>query len=164
MLNPAHVHLLLNHIPVMGVLFGLLVLLIGFYWKNDQVKRASFVVLVVAALAAGVVYLNGESAEEVVEGMPGVTETVIEPHESAALWALILTALTGVLAILGLYAGRGARRLSTPLTMAILLLVLISGVAMARTANLGGKIRHTEIRGASATTDTMQAETEVEDD
>ena len=86
------------------------------------------------------------------------------PAFNAVLFPVVLWGITGVLAILGLYAGRGARRLSTPLTMAILLLVLISGVAMARTANLGGKIRHTEIRGASASTDTLQAETEVEDD
>lgn len=38
-MSAAHVHLLLNHIPILGSIFGLLVLCYGIWRKSDEIKR-----------------------------------------------------------------------------------------------------------------------------
>jgi len=146
-MNGAHLHLVLNHLPVLGVGFGLLLLLAARLRRSAELTRAALVVFVLAAGAAGTAYLTGEPAEEAVEGLAAVTETAIEQHEEAATVALVLTGLLGAGALLGLV---GFRRQALPpgwFTSAALIGALVAGGSMAYTANLGGQIRHPEISG-----------------
>lgn len=160
-----HLHLMLNHLPVVGVIFGFLILLWGVLRGYEEVKTVGLIVLVITALAAVPVYLTGEPAEEVVEHLPGVSEQIIELHEDAALPSLILAIVTGVLALGALIlkrfsaAAAAAARISM---LAVLLLSFVTGAFMARTANLGGQIRHTEIRQASQNNNNPANETKKE--
>lgn len=165
-MNPAHLHLLLNHVPVIGALFGLLTLMVGLARRSEETKKLALLVIVFAALSAVPAYLSGEPAESIAEGMPGVTEAVIEPHEEAALTAFIVLGLTGALALFELARVYGAKKSSQRIiVMVVLVLSLVSSGLMARTANLGGMIRHTEIRGAIAGIDTIpSADAESEED
>lgn len=166
-MNGAHWHLLLNHLPVLGTAFGILLLLFAWWKKSEEVKRVSLGVLVLTAACAVPAYLTGEPAEGVVEHLAGVSEVLIESHESAALVALSLAIATGIVALAGLFLSRKAKPLPIWLMFAILFLGFATGGLMARTANLGGEIRHTEIRtGANATSPTggegQQKKTEEE--
>jgi len=49
-MNAAHAHLLLNHIPILGMLFGLLLLLYALVRGNDDIKKASFGAFVITSL------------------------------------------------------------------------------------------------------------------
>ena len=40
-MNWAHMHLLINHIPVLGMVFGTLLLAYGLVKKNEEIKRVS---------------------------------------------------------------------------------------------------------------------------
>ena len=51
-MNLAHLHLLLNHFPIIGTLIGLGLFAVSFLGKNDDLKRASLMVLAVVALLA----------------------------------------------------------------------------------------------------------------
>ena len=82
--------------------------------------------------------------------MPGVTESVIGPHEESAEASLIAALVLGVLSCAGLLIYRG-REIPRGFTLATLVLALVVTAMMAWTANLGGRIRHTEIRGEAAT-------------
>lgn len=149
-MNGAHLHLVLNHLPVLGVGFGLLLFLAARLRRSTDLTRAALVVFVLAAGAAGIAYLTGEPAEEAVEEIVGVSEAAIEGHEEAATVALALTGLLGLGALVGLV---GFRRQALPpgwFTTAVLAGALVAGGAMAYTANLGGQIRHPEIAGAVA--------------
>jgi hypothetical protein len=149
-MNGAHLHLMLNHLPVLGVGFGLLLLLAARFRKSTDLTRAALVVFVLAAGAAGTAYLTGEPAEEAVEEVAAVTEQSIEQHEEAATAALVLTGLLGAGALFGLV---GYRRQALPpawFTGTALIGALVAGGAMAYTANLGGQIRHPEISGEVA--------------
>jgi hypothetical protein len=149
-MNGAHLHLMLNHLPVLGVGFGLLLLLAARFRKSTDLTRAALVVFVLAAGAAGTAYLTGEPAEEAVEEVAAVTEQSIEQHEEAATAALVLTGLLGTGALFGLV---GYRRQALPpawFTGTALIGALVAGGAMAYTANLGGQIRHPEISGEVA--------------
>jgi formate hydrogenlyase subunit 3/multisubunit Na+/H+ antiporter MnhD subunit len=153
-MDPAHLHLLINHIPVLGTVFGILLLLYGMLAQKHEVTRASLGLFVLVGLGAVVAYLSGEGAEDTVEGLPGVAESIIETHEEAALIALIAAIVLGVAALLGLVV----LRKQTPRWAAVTTLVLALGTAgvMAWTANLGGQVRHTELRDEASTTAVQQ--------
>jgi len=147
-MNWAHLHLLLNHIPILGTLFGFLLLAWGMVRRNDPIQRAALATFVVAALVAVPVFLTGEPSEDAVEHLAGTAEQAIETHEDAALLSLISVELLGVLAVLSVIRRRAG--LSRFVPRAALVISVITVGLMARTANLGGKIRHAELRGAAA--------------
>lgn len=163
-----HLHLILNHLPVIGSALGFLVLSWGMLRGYDEVKKVGLAILIFAALVAVPVYLTGEPAEETVENLPGVSEQIIGQHEDSALYSLIAVIATGVVALAGLILFQIKVEFARILLFTSLVFSLITGGLMAYTANLGGQIRHTEIRGAAQTTvpanETPKAEKEKDDD
>lgn len=148
----AHLHLMMNHVPVLGVVFAFVVTLIGGIARSMIAVRVGLIMLVVSGLVAVPVYLTGESAEELVEGLPGVSEALIDPHESAAAVSLGLAIASGLLALLTLLLSRSSKHLLPgTFLVATMFVTLAAGVSMAYTANLGGQIRHTEISAAGGT-------------
>jgi hypothetical protein len=145
-MNTAHVHLLLNHLPVMGTVIGILLLALARIRRSDELLRASLGLYVLLAASAVVVYLTGDGAEDLVERLPDVSKPLIEQHEEAALAATIALGIYGVAGAIALIVARG-RALPRWAASAALVLALIPGGLMAWTANLGGQIRHSEIRG-----------------
>ena len=145
-MNWAHVHLMLTHLPVIGTIFGVLLLLLALLKKSEELKRVSLGIFVLTALLALPVYFTGEPAEKVVEHLPGVAEPMIERHEDAALFALLTAGGAGVVALAGLILFRRAEKLPGWIVAATLVLSLATSGLMGWMANLGGQIRHTEIR------------------
>ncbi|MBI4482961.1 MAG: hypothetical protein HY652_08740 [Acidobacteria bacterium] len=145
-MNPAYVHLWLNHFPVLGTVFGFLLLVVAVVKKSEELKKVSLSALILTAMLAIPTYLTGESAEEVVEHLPGVTEEHIEQHEESALASLVAVEILGVIALGGLFLFRGSNGIPNWFVTASLILSVAVGGLMVRTAHLGGQIRHTEIR------------------
>lgn len=141
----AHVHLLLNHVPVIGLVFTIALLGWGVWRRERIVIRAAFFALAVLAVTTILVFLTGEPAEELVEGLADVSHSLIESHEEAALVATIALGGVGVAALAGLVFFRSG---GPPVRFGalVLLLSLAAMSVMAYTANLGGQIRHSEIR------------------
>lgn len=156
-MSGAHIHLLLTHVPVLGILFGTAILAYAWIRKRNEPMQIALATFVVSAVAATVVYLTGEAAEEVVEGMAGVSHAVIERHEEAAVLALVAALLMGTLSAVGLWLSRRA----VPRWFATMSLVAALGTTgvMAWTANLGGQINHPEIRSDFAEQESSLAET-----
>ena len=148
-MNWAHVHLLINHIPVLGTLFGTLLLVFGIVKKNEEIKRVSLGIFVIIAVAALPVYFTGEPAEEIVEHLPGVDESILEEHEESALISFIAVGILGIFAIGTLWRYRRVDTIPKRFVIAGLILSIIVFGLMAWTADLGGKIRHSEIRSES---------------
>lgn len=158
-MNFAHLHLLINHVPVIGAVGGVLLLGWALYRRSAELTKVSLGLFALLAVAAGAVYLTGEPAEEVVEGLPGVTDALIERHEEAALIATVALGLTGLLSLAGLLAFRDEPN-GIPRTFSTLALVLafVATGAMGYTANLGGHIRHSEIRAGAVVSGEPAAE------
>ena len=158
-MNSTHAHLLLNHFPVIGTLIGVMILLYGLLIKNINIQKVSLATIVVMTLIAIPVFLTGEPAEEAVENLPGVAESIIESHEEAAEVAFWVMMLTGVFALITL----GLQIVNNPFSKTFVLIALISGIIsfglMGRTAYLGGQIRHTEIRSNSTVVNNPANET-----
>ena len=146
----AHIHLALSHVPVIGLLIVLLLLAVARLRRSTELTRASYVLLVLVAASAVVVYLTGEPAEELVENLPGFSEAIVEEHEEVALIATIGMVALGLVAFVGLIRFRGPRIAPAWYGRGVLLLALLMGGVIAWTANLGGQIRHSEIRANGA--------------
>lgn len=140
------VHLLLNHVPVLGTIFGLLLLSLAALRRSEELKRLGLLVFVLVGLCVAPVYLSGERAEDVVEDLPGVHESMIEEHEDSATFAAIGSGLLGVFSLWGLWSCRRERSLPRWLVTTVLTLAIVVAGIMARTAQLGGQIVHQELR------------------
>lgn len=146
-----HVHLLLTHVPVLGTVFGLLLLVVALVWRSEHLRRAAFVTFIATALVAAPTFLTGEAAEEAVEDLPGVTDARIERHEDIAAVALTLAVAMGVIGVAGLVSSVRAPRVSRVSGYAAALLGVVTAGVMAVTANSGGAIRHSEMYSTSPT-------------
>lgn len=145
-MNQAHLHLLTNHLPILGSAFGLLVLVLASASRAhaQAVRNAAYVLFVVSAIGAVIANWTGEGAEELVEEQAGVTHESIEAHEDAAPYALGAALAAGVLALAGLAAAAIRPAWNGRMALAVGLVALFAFATSARTGWLGGKIRHPE--------------------
>ena len=157
-----HVHLLLNHFPVIGLVLGLLLFIFAFVQRSNELKKVSLGIFVLLAILSIPVYFSGEPAEKSVENFPGVSESIIEQHEDAALVALSGLIILGIVSLIAILLFKHTR-VSVWLAALSLVMAFITTLLMAYTANLGGQIRHTEIRSGTAATIGDQPAT-IEDD
>lgn len=152
-MNGAHLHLLINHVPVLGTLLALAVLLAALSRGGAPWARGAFRLLVALGVVTLGVFLTGEPAEESVEDLPGVAESLIESHEEAARAATIALGVLGAFA-LGALAWFRRRPLPRWTVLAATAGTLAAAGLIGWTANLGGQIRHSEIRSGAVRTAT----------
>jgi uncharacterized membrane protein len=145
-----HLHVALNHIPVLGLLFGTGILAYGLMRAQDTVVRVALGLLVFSGIGAGAAYLTGESAEERVENVSGIPHAVIEAHEEMGLIAMIVAAVVGALA-LGVLVRYRSRPIPVVTSAGLLVATVLATGVLGYTANLGGQIRHPELRGDTPT-------------
>ena len=152
-MNPAHLHLLVNHLPIVGFAIGVLLLIATMLLRGDRgVFLASLLVMVMSGAGGLAAQFTGEPAEEVVEGLADVPESLVGTHEDAGKIATIIASITTVLGIvIGFVVFR--REGNIPMIAVAILLVATAATsaAMAWTGSTGGKIRHTEIREGAVT-------------
>lgn len=145
-MSTVHIHLILNHIPVLGAVFCFVLLLTALIRRSDELLKASLAGFVIVALMAVPVYLTGESAEEVLESLSGVSEMFLEQHETWALLSVIALGVLGLISLGGLALSHRQGMIPRPLIGVLIALTLVTCGVVAQTANLGGQIRHAEIR------------------
>jgi uncharacterized membrane protein len=142
----AHLHLLLNHLPIIVTALGLLLLVVAAVRRHDGLARVALTFFVGGGLSALPTYLTGEPAEDMVEDLPGVTNALIGRHEDAALVAAIIVGVLGLFALWALWRYRRPTTLPAWVVRVTLIGALAGSGAMAWTGLLGGEVRHTEIR------------------
>lgn len=148
-MNTAHWHLVLNHIPIIGIVIGTLSLITGFIFSSDSIKRLSMGILVVSGLFAIPAYFTGEGAEDLVENLPGVAESNIENHESSGLAFLILATTVGLLGAITFILDWMNNRVSRLLYIVVLVVSIGASIFGKIVGTSGGEIRHTEIRSGN---------------
>jgi len=141
--NWAHLHLMVNHLPLFAAIAGLLLLASGLAKGNPALLRAGLVACVLAGVGTYASTFSGHRAEDWAQGMPGVTEEVISEHEEAAEQSQYAAYPLGIVALFTLF------RPKRSLQILALVLALATTAAMVRVAELGGQVRHTEIRAGA---------------
>lgn len=144
-MDATRVHLFITHLPVFGLFLGFCALLFGVVRNDKGVKLTSLAIIVVAIIGGLVAFQTGEPAEETVENIAGISHDSVEAHEEAGEISNVFFIGLGLLSIAALYFEAKNRRFSRQLLIAVLALSLITFYFVARTATLGGKIRHVEI-------------------
>ncbi len=167
-ITPAHLHLLINHLPVEGSIFSTLLLLYGMARKNAELIRTAFIGLILVGIFAFAADTTGDGAARIVRKIPGTDRHDISTHAESADWAKMVGGVTAIVALAGLifawrrkdevqvvtsanpestneYYVRRHKAPHTGFVIACLILALLDVAVIARTAYLGGKIRHPEI-------------------
>ncbi len=145
-MDQVHFHLMLTHFPIVGTVGGVIMLIAGYFFSNYTVKRMALVVFICSALVAIPAFLTGEGAEEAVEKLPGVMESIIEEHEEIAEIYIWLIAGLGIVSALTLIVDALLHNPSGILYLIVFALAIVSIVFSYRVGNYGGQVRHTELR------------------
>lgn len=146
-MNYPHLHLMINHLPVVGAIIALLLLGWSLVTRRREWIRLSLFVTLLVGLSAYPAFFTGDEAHEQLEDVQGFDHDLIHEHEDAADWALWIMLGTAALSALGLWASRKDRELPRWAGPAVMVGLLLSTAAVARAALLGGEIRHPETTG-----------------
>jgi uncharacterized membrane protein len=164
-MNLAHLHIMLNHVPSLGSIAGLLLLAAGIYKKDEAIKQFAYGVLVLITMAVLPTYISGAEAQRIVEKSPTYSAGMVQMHQNAAMITLLIMTAAGMFAWFGLWEYRRHSRSSSLTTMATLLATMAAVSVVLVTASIGGKISHQEIRDAAdaALTATTGWQQQIED-
>ena len=164
-MNDAHLHMVVNHFPIIGIILGFGVLIAGIFFKNDSVKNTAYCLFIVGAIFAAISMATGEGAEEMVEDMPTVGKKIIHEHEEMAEKLALVLYFLGLISIVGLYLNIKKNSKAGLISFLALTIAAVGIFLGARTGTTGGEVRHTEIRAnASTTTETSTTNEIAEDD
>ena len=163
-MDATHIHLMLTHFPIIGIIIGIGILIYGQSSKNDSIKKVALSTFIIMSLLTIPVFLTGEEAEESVEHLAGVSENIIEEHEELAEKAIWLMGLLGVFSLASFYAIVKELSFSKTVILITLLISLATFGLFAKVGNLGGQIRHSEIRDGNASYEEGDRNREYEED
>lgn len=149
-----HLHLLLNHVPTIGAVAALALLLLSFVRRDEQLARTGLEFLFVIALLTVPAYISGVGASRDLRRAPDVSQFAVQMHQDAALWGFGVTQIAGFVGWLALWQMRRRGHAPRGAVLGTTGLLVVALAMMAGAANLGGEIRHPEIRGGPVVTDT----------
>ena len=138
----AYLHLLSNHFPILGSLFGILLLVIALLKSNLKTTLSAYIILLMSGIGGIVAYFTGEPAEESIEHVKGISHKLIHVHEEMAENSLFFIFLLTAAAIIGLWAERAKWESAKKIEMATLVIGIVAFILFAFTGYLGGHIRH----------------------
>ncbi|MCX6155936.1 MAG: hypothetical protein NT007_17450 [Candidatus Kapabacteria bacterium] len=145
-MNPVHAHLLLNHLPIIFPIVGMLVLIGGIILNNEIVKRTSYLIFIASAILTFPAFISGEAAEDIVENINGITIDSINKHIEWADKLMFFNIVLGAVSILGFWSNLKNKSYSNTVAYVILVICATSMFFAQQTGRSGGEIRHTEIR------------------
>lgn len=146
----SHLHLVLNHVPVIGAVIAFGLLLLALLRRSDDLRHAGLEVLVLVGLFTLPAYLTGVGGQRDVANRPDVLIAAVRAHHDAALLGGLSMLLTALLAWVGLWQTRRNGRPAASVFGGVVLLTILTVALMGRAANLGGLIRHPEVTSLQA--------------
>lgn len=166
-MNEAHLHLVVNHFPLIGLILGCLVLLSGILMKSTVVRRVGLSLFLIAGISAIPAFSTGEGAEEIAKEavsmnmcndkscvcppemfkkMEQEREHYIHEHEEKAeglmpfMWGII------VLTLIALYIEWKKKSMAMIASLIVLVIGFIAAFFAREVGTSGGEISHPEIR------------------
>ncbi len=146
MIDFVKLHLMLTALPPIVSGMAMVVLAAGMVWNSRDLKRFALLLMAAVPLLIVPVYVSGKEAVVVVGNLSGVPLDLIGEHEDSVFWTFATATFGGVVALFGFIASRANRRIARWYMAAAILVSLGTDALIFRTAYLGGRIRHSEIR------------------
>jgi hypothetical protein len=135
---------MINHSPLYTELFAFFFVLIGVIIRNRTIVTAGLVIAIIGALCGIAADFTGDKAADIIghqkPPIAGVDTTLIHEHDLAAGFALTSCCICGGVAVLLFFFRRRW------LEIVLIVLLAWSFSVVARTALLGGRIHHPEVR------------------
>ena len=144
-MNQAHLHMVFNHFPIIGLFFGIGILAIGIFKKHTILVNTAYVMFIFCMIMAKATMMTGEGAEEIVEEI-GISHDIIHNHEEVAETFMKVLYVLGILSILGLVANFKKHAKASIVSYVVLVFAIGAAVLSKSVGTSGGEIRHTEIR------------------
>ena len=149
-LNAAHLHLVLNHVPTLGTAVALALLLLALIRRHEVLVHVGLEVLFVIAIVTMPVYITGAAAYQHLRSGADFSDIAARMHQDAALTGFAVTEFAGFVAWVALWQSRRTGHAGRGLVAAATVLSILALAIMGRAATLGGEIHHPEIRAAAA--------------
>lgn len=145
--NWAHIHIMLNHIPIIGVPITATLLLVAFIRNDKNLSLLAHWLLVAIAALSVVVYVTGYGAHKEMHEL-GLDHKIMLPHHEFSIWALGSVLALGAWSIHYNYQlKRNHKKFKFKMMISISLIgALVTSILLGITANMGAKINHPEIR------------------
>ena len=146
----AHLHLILNHVPIFFCLFSVGLLIYSWRYTNAEALSGGLFMMIIAGVGAAAAYWTGIFAEKTIKNYPDIDLASIHQHENLARYGLWGMIVLGIICMpLLLFA---QRRITSKFLATMPSLIIIAGISefalLGKVAQIGGKIRHEEIRDA----------------
>jgi len=150
-MNDAHYHLVVNHLPILFPLVGVIVLVIGFLTKNEVVKRTSYTIFILGAMAIFPSMSSGEGAEDFLESQKfdNFSHALIHEHEEKAEFFSWLSYFFGALSLVALWASWSRKKFAASMSYMVFVFAIVVLFFAKETGTSGGEISHPEIRQES---------------
>jgi hypothetical protein len=145
-MNWIQLHLALNHVPVIGIPFVMILLAIGAGRKSNDVIRVAFWLITILSLMAIGIKFTGDFAFEQSPEQFSAVEGIVSKHEQAADQATTGVFLLGIAAALALFLARRGRTIRRWTLALVLVFGIATSLLYARSAHSGGQISHPELR------------------
>lgn len=162
-MNDAHLHMVVNHFPIIGTILAIGILIAGLLTKNIGIKNTSYFVFIIAAIFGAFSMGTGEGAEELVENMPTIGKGIIHEHEEIAEKLAIVLYVLGILSIVAIYLNYKKNSKEKMVSFVILGIAIASLAIVQKVGTSGGEIRHTEIRTSTSSTLSNEENTDHDD-
>ncbi|WP_130733769.1 hypothetical protein [Flavobacterium sp. J27] len=144
-MNKAHLHMVFNHFPIIGLFFGIGILLYGIVKKQTILTNTAYVIFIICMIMGKVTMMTGEGAEEIVEKL-GISHHMIHEHEEIAETFMKVLYLLGLTSIVGLFANAKKHAKAHFVTYFAIVVAIGAAILSKSVGTSGGEIRHTEIR------------------
>lgn len=160
-MNQAHLHMVLNHFPIIGLMFGIGVLIYGIIKKHTILVNTAYVIFIICMIMGKATMMTGEGAEEIAEEL-GISHDLIHEHEEMAETFMKLLYVLGILSVAGLVVNTKKHAKAFILSLIILILAISTSILSIKVGNSGGEIRHTEIGENITNSNTSESNLEEE--
>ena len=145
--QPEYLHVLLNPLPIYGLLVALLGLIAATYLRSRGGQLTALILVFACALSAWPVAYHGEQAEDrVMVAVDDDGRAWLKAHEHRAEALIYFYYALALLAAAAIFAPKKWPKTARPLVFATMLLSVVSLGAGFYIAHAGGKIRHREFR------------------
>lgn len=145
-MNPAQIHLLFNHFPIIGMLIGAITLAVGLGLKQSGTTTTALYILLFTSLMAIPTYLSGEGAEEIVEHLPNSNHDLIEHHEEEGAQFFYISIVMALLSLAAIITERRKMPVASTMRAIVLVAAFITALLGIRAGHSGGMIQHLEVR------------------
>ena len=102
----AHLHLIMNHVPTVGSVVALALLILGYARRNEHLKHVGLELLFVIAVLTLPVYVSGVAAHRELREVKEVSDDAIRIHQDVALFGFAWMEFAGFIAWLALWQWR----------------------------------------------------------